>query len=124
MLDRQYHFYAVDTGHFYSHREARLHHRLNQYRTERSHIREKLQELECTLKKSGYSDKDLKAFRNGKTHETAKISGCTVSQYIQCIMIDQHKKEKEKRQRNGCNLFFPIKCYKMNARTEKIISEF
>lgn len=97
MLDRQYHFYAVDTGHFYSHREARLHHRLNQYRTERRYIREKLQELECTLKKSGYSDKDLKAFRNGKTHESARISGCAVSQYTHYIMIDQHKKEKEKK---------------------------
>lgn len=97
MLDRQYHFYAVDTGHFYSHREARLHHRLNQYRIERLHVRKKIQELECTLRQLGYSDKDLKAFKNGETYETDKISACAVSQYMHCIMVDRHKKENEKK---------------------------
>lgn len=117
MLDRQYHFYAVDTGHFYSHREARLHHRLNQYRTERHHMRKRLQDLECTLKKLGYSDKDIKTFKRGGIQQTGKTSDGTVSQYVHSIMIDRHKKEKEKETKERLQSILSNKM-RQNERTD------
>ncbi len=96
MLDRQYHLYAVDTGHFYSHREAKLHDRISQYRTERHAVRLKLQELECALKIRGYSDKDIQKMKKSKTYESGGTSDAFLSQYLHFLMIDKHKKQKEK----------------------------
>ena len=69
MLDRQYNLYSVDTGHFYSNHEKYLHDMYCKYRMERNAIQSKLPEIEKKLKKSGYTDNDIK---NLIRHKAAK----------------------------------------------------
>lgn len=98
MLDRQYHLYSVDTGHFYSNREKYLHDMNCKYRREQNYVKNRLAEIEKKLKELGYSDADVKKLRNGGTKEagTAALSCDAASQYCSLAGLIKHKKEKAK----------------------------
>lgn len=98
MLDKQYFMYSVDTGHFYSSREAYLHVMNYKYRRERNYIQNKLPEIEKRLKQFGYSEDDIKNLKNDKTEEInfIKSSYDTVSEYLHWTGLIRHKKEKTK----------------------------
>lgn len=98
MLDKQYHLYSVDTGHFYSNREKYLHDMNYKYRRERNDVQNKLSETEKTLKQSGYSEDDIKKLKDKKAAETdiPDNSFDVVSEYLHWTELLQHKIKKAK----------------------------
>lgn len=90
MLDKQYHLYSVDTGHFYSNHEKYLHDMNCKYRRERNDVQNKLLEIEKALQQLDYTEDDIKKLRTDKANETV------VSQYLRWTELLQHKKEKAK----------------------------
>ncbi len=98
MLDKQYHLYSVDTGHFYSNHEKYLHDMNCRYRRERKYIQNKLPEIEKKLKQFGYTDSDIKNLKKEKTEEVdiSKPSYDTVSEYLHYVKLIRHKREKAK----------------------------
>lgn len=98
MLDKQYHLYSVDTGHFYSNHEKYLHDMNCKYRMERNYVKNKLPEIEKALKAFGYLDDDIKNFKNNKLEEVDMIDGShdIVSEYHHWSDLIQHKREKAK----------------------------
>lgn len=98
MLDRQYHMYSVDTGHFYSNHEKYLHDMYRKYRREHNDVRNKMPELEKKLKQFGYTEDDIKKMRNDKTEEVDMMESSydTVSEYLRRTRSVRHKREKAK----------------------------
>lgn len=98
MLDKQYHLYSVDTGHFYSNHEKYLHDMNCRYRQERRYIQNKLPEIEKKLKQFGYTDSDIKNLKKENTEEVdiSQSSYDTVSEYLHYVKLIKHKKEKAK----------------------------
>lgn len=98
MLDKQYHLYSIDTGHFYSNHERYLHDMNCKYRKERNYIQNKLPEIEKKLKQFGYSNDDIKNLKKDKTEEIAvtKAANDTVSKYLYWNRLVKHKREKAK----------------------------
>lgn len=96
MLDRQYHLYSVDTGHFYSNHEQYLHNMNCRYRRECDCIQNTLTELEKKLKQSGYTDDAVKRLKKGKAEDTVIFhSPCdTVTEYLRWTGLIKHKQEK------------------------------
>ena len=89
MLDKQYNMYSVDTGHFYSNHEKYLHNMNCKYRRERNYVQNKLPEIEKKLKQFGYTDDDIKNFKNNKTEEVdiVESSYVAVSEYLHWIKL-------------------------------------
>lgn len=98
MLDKQYHMYSVDTGHFYSNHEKYLHDMNCRYRRERNYVQNKLPEMETKLKQLGYTEDDIKNIKNDKTEDVTilKSSNDIVSEYLHWIKLIKHKREKAK----------------------------
>lgn len=98
MLDSQINLYSIDTGHFYSNREAYLHRMNHRYRRERNYLKQKLPALEQSLQEAGYSPKELLSFKDGSYHETELIteSAELVREYAKWHRLIQHKQEKAK----------------------------
>ena len=67
MLDKQYHMYSVDTGHFYSSRERYYHDKNRRYRQERRYLQNKLPDLEKKLRDLGLTEEDMKHLKKGRT---------------------------------------------------------
>lgn len=59
MLDRQYHLYSVDTGHFYSKHEQYLHDMYCKYRREREAMLSRLTDTEKKLSEEDHSNEDI-----------------------------------------------------------------
>ena len=59
MLDKLIYVYSVDTGNFYSNREAHLHWLNHKLRTERNELIKKVENAANQLKQYGIKDKDL-----------------------------------------------------------------
>lgn len=59
MLDVQINIYSVDTGNFYSNREAHLHWLNHKLRTERNELMKKTEDVASELKQYGITDEDL-----------------------------------------------------------------
>lgn len=59
MLDTQIQIYSVDTGNFYSNREAHLHWLNHKLRTERNELMKKIEDITDELKQYGITDEDL-----------------------------------------------------------------
>lgn len=59
MLDVQINIYSVDTGNFYSNREAHLHWLNHKLRTERNELMKKTEDVAAELKQYGITDEDL-----------------------------------------------------------------
>ena len=59
MLDVQINIYSVDTGNFYSNREAHLHWLNHKLRTERNELMKKVEDVVNELKQYGITDEDL-----------------------------------------------------------------
>lgn len=98
ILDRQINIYSVDTGHFYSNREKYLHDMNFKYRRERNYINNKLPEIETELKKSGYSQEDIKNLKKNKMENVNIIDSShnIVEKYLHWIKLIKHKQEKSK----------------------------
>ena len=98
MLDRQYHIYSVDTGHFYSGRERYLHNMNCKYRQERNYIANKLPEIENKLKEANYTAQDMKSLKRGNFEEINIIDGTDdiIAEYIKWHQLIKHKREKAK----------------------------
>lgn len=98
MLNRQFHLYSVDTGHFYSNHEKYLHDINCKYRRERNYVNNKLSEMEKKLKKLGYSEKDLKKIRKNRADEASIPEGSydMLSSYQYWTRLAEHKKKKAK----------------------------
>ena len=98
MLDKQYHLYSVDTGHFYSNHEKYLHDMNCKYRRERNYINNKLPELEKKLREVGYSDEVIKKMKSDKCHDIPLLGGTTdlVVEYYKWMNLIRHKRKKAK----------------------------
>lgn len=98
MLDRQINIYSVDTEDFYSRHEKYLHDMNCKYRHEQSYVKNRLTDMEEKIKKSGYSEKDIKKLKNNKINEIDMIPSTDdiVSEYIKWYKLAKHKKEKAK----------------------------
>lgn len=98
MLDRQYHLYSVDTGHFYSNHEKYLHDMNRKYRQERNYVKNKLPALEKKLKEFGYTDSDIKNLKKHQSENVAVIDAAheMISEYLRWINIIEHKRKKAK----------------------------
>lgn len=98
MLDRQYHLYSCDTGHFYSNREKYLHDMHCRYRSEHKAVNARLSELEKQLKALGCSDQDIRTL--GKDNMTAtsipETAHGIAAQYRKWAELAQHKNAKIK----------------------------
>lgn len=99
MLDSQVNLYSIDTGTFYSNHEKYLHDMNCKYRRERNFINNKLPALEAQLKSLGFTDADIKNFKNDKvdgldilppTDESAQ----TVRDYVFWNRLLRHKRKK------------------------------
>ncbi len=98
MLDKQYHMYSVDTGHFYSSRERYYHDKNRRYRQERRYLQNKLPDLEKKLRDLGLTEEDMKHLKKGRTEEIliTEASREAISEYVHWIHLIQHKREKAK----------------------------
>lgn len=98
MLNKQYQLYAADTGDFYSNHEKYLHDMNCKYRRERNYISNKLPELEKALKKSGYTEEDIKKLKGDKTDRFPVTEGShdLIKEYLHWIRLIRHKREKAK----------------------------
>ena len=66
MLDKQYHLYSIDTGHFFSSRENHLHHKLCVYRQEQRALQNRLSQPGC-------SGEDIENLKSLVSHKSKKI---------------------------------------------------
>ena len=68
------------------------------YRRERNYVQNKLPEIEKKLKQFGYTDDDIKYFKNNKPEEVDIIDNSydTVLEYLHWIDLIRHKREKAK----------------------------
>lgn len=64
-LDTQINMYSVDTGHFYSKREAYLHKQNCRYRQERSYLNNKIAFFDEVMHEYGYTKRDLSCIKKG-----------------------------------------------------------
>ncbi len=98
-LDTQINLYSVDTGFFYSHREAYLHNMNCKYRQERNYICNKLPEYEELLCEYGYTKRDLSNLKNGHIEDMNIIYGTNdlLYEYMHWQHLIKHKREKAKR---------------------------
>lgn len=98
MLDRQYHLYSIHTGHFYSNHEKSLHDRYHKYRREYMDLQSRLPKLENVLKQSDCTEADIQKLRTSTLEETTVVNpaGDAVSEYLHCLRLMKHKKEKTK----------------------------
>lgn len=96
MLDKQYHLYSVDTGHFYSNHEKYLHNINCKYQNERNEVLARLSEIETKLKQSGYSKDDIKNLKkqNLETTDISVLSHDMAREYLQWQKISRHKHKK------------------------------
>lgn len=99
MLDKQYYMYSVDTSHFYSNHEARLHEKSGHLRQELTFIHSKLLQIEQELKQFGYSGSDVKKLKKEitETPYPTEVSHDMISQYQKWAALAEHKKEVLKR---------------------------
>ncbi len=65
--------YSVDTGHFYSNHEKRLHDLNCKQRRERNWLKNNIENAEKELEKIGYSKEDLVAIRKGSCERACKV---------------------------------------------------
>ncbi len=109
MLDKQYHLYSIDTGHFYSSRERYLHNMNCKYRQEQNYVRNQLLETEKKLKQSGFSPDDLKHLKkscpNGHSTEIpgkkyVQNAPNTLAEYLHWKGLMQHKQAKAKKSKD------------------------
>ena len=66
MLDKQYHLYSIDTGHFFRSRENYLHHKLCVYRQEQRALQNRLSQPGC-------SGEDIENLKSLVSHKSKKI---------------------------------------------------
>lgn len=64
-LDKQVNLYSVDTGHFYSNREAYLHNLNCSYRKERNYLINKTAFFDDVMQEYGYTKRDLNCIKKG-----------------------------------------------------------
>lgn len=106
MLDKQYHLYSVDTGHFYSSRERYLHNMNCKYRQERNFVKNKADGLSAKLVSDGLLDaetaKKLSRMRYEKLQEFKSENDLSseVSELIRLYELIIHKREKAKFSKN------------------------
>lgn len=109
LLDKQYHLYSIDTGHFYSSRERYLHNMNCKYRQEQNYVRNQLLETEKKLKQSGFSPDDLKHLKkscpNGHSTEIpgkkyVQNAPNTLAEYLHWKGLMQHKQAKAKKSKD------------------------
>lgn len=98
MLDKQINIYSIDTEDFYSGHEKYLHDMNCKYRREQSYVKNKLPVIEEKLRKSGYSENDIRKLKNNKVAEINIIPSTDdiVSEYIKWYKLAKHKKKKAK----------------------------
>lgn len=97
MLDRQYHLYSIDTGHFYSNHEQYLHNQNRKYRMERKYIKNKLPVIEKKLLEVGYSHDDIKLLNQDDSFDCFEIKDNTndiVLEYRKWLSLIDHKRKK------------------------------
>lgn len=66
MLDKQIQIYSVDTGNFYSNREAYLHWKNHKLRAEARWLKNNIRDLELKLQKMGVSKHNIESIQLGK----------------------------------------------------------
>lgn len=98
MLDKQYHLYSVDTGHFYSNHEKYLHDMNCKYRQERNYIVNKLPEIEKKLYEHGYNTVNIKTLKNRGIEEIDIIPNTEdiICEYLKWQRLIKHKRQKAK----------------------------
>ena len=64
-LDTQIHMYSVDTGHFYSNREAYLHRLNHRCRAETNYLKTKISFFDEVMREYGYTRQDLNQLKKG-----------------------------------------------------------
>ena len=104
MLDKQVNIYSVDTGNFYSSREARLHKLNHQLRVERKELNKKLSDITETLEQYGLNDEDITAIAKDKydfegwedSTETLIQLGNDYRRIKELIAIKNHKIKNSK----------------------------
>lgn len=99
MLDKQYHLYSVDTGHFYSGKERYLHNMNCRYRQERNYVKNKLDKIESDLLAGGeFTSEDLRNIKNGH-YENLSDDIKTRTEFSELCELHRliiHKREKAK----------------------------
>lgn len=65
-LDSQIFMYSIDTGHFYSSREAYLHRMNCRYRTEKNYLSTRIAFFDEVMQEYGYTTQDLNAIKKGR----------------------------------------------------------
>jgi len=102
LLDKQYHLYSVDTGHFYSGKERYLHNMNCKYRQERNFIKNKAEIYSKQLIQDGLIDEKtaqkLSRMNLKKLHEYKENNtpSAQVSILIDLYELIIHKREKAK----------------------------
>lgn len=66
MLDKQIQIYSVDTGNFYSNREAYLHWKNHKLRAEARWLKNNIEDIEAKLKKMGVAKNSIESIQLGK----------------------------------------------------------
>lgn len=114
MLDVQINIYSVDTGNFYSNREAHLHWLNHKLRTERNKLIKKAEEDSNELKKYGITDMDLSLmlsdeydFSNWEDNETAIRT--LAKSYCKCKKWISDKNKKIKKSKDALLLILENK---------------
>lgn len=93
-LKTQIHMYSVDTGHFFSGKEERLHRRYGKLRREKQNLKELLLFMDQVLLEYGYTPKDLKHLKSGNIHlmeHFAPGSSELFREYLKWQRIREHK---------------------------------
>lgn len=77
-LDKQVQIYSVDTGNFYSNKEAYLHRLNHKVRLERNALKKEINFYEQCLNEIGFSKKDIVNIQNGKFEKVNYIDGSSL----------------------------------------------
>lgn len=96
-LDSQIFMYSVDTGHFYSRREAYLHRMNCRYRSEKNYLSSRIAFFDDVMQEYGYTSKDLNDIKNGRFAEMAHyIPGTSglLHEYFYWHSRIRHKRKK------------------------------
>lgn len=97
MLDKQYHLYSVDTGHFYSNHERYLHEMNRRYRQERNYVNNKITTIEHDLAKNGcHKDRIRNLKTKWRNNEEITFNSDLEKEYVKFLGVSKHKAEKAK----------------------------
>lgn len=101
-LENQINLYSVDTGNFYTKKERYLHNKNAKIRAERKTIAEKIKTQAGALKKSGYSESDIKKLTTDKNDEVDVVTNTEsmVDNYIYLSEIKKFKNNAAKSTKN------------------------